>query len=192
VDDATHTADQVKFDEIEQISRSGPALQRAIVPRVPSESTSGAPARSLNWRRPPCPAAIPESEIPCPRRRISRAHFGERPRICPKRLPSRKFRTRSRFGIFALPRFLNVLGDGFVEAVPDRLCDLPRSMQEKLKRFAQVLRSILEAPADGVAFRLEKPHASCFLFADAYLNEMASPAASSRRVTNLCTPSASQ
>jgi len=101
--------------------------------------------------------------------------------ICRTRLPSTKFRSafriRRTFRTFRVS--LNVLGDGFVEAVPDQtlLTSLRTNARKTTTRFAARLLyvPILEAPGQtGVGrFGWKDQHASLLSFsADAYLNEM--------------------
>jgi CxxC motif-containing protein (DUF1111 family) len=202
VDDATHQADQVKFDDVEGVAdglgpiynaqscrechqnpTSGGASQitelrvghlgpgrRFLNPEIPiARGTEIIKGRSLVNDRAICPSAdFPDTEIQ-------------------ERVPESETVRTTRIS-------LNLLGDGFVEAVADQtLIDLAREQCKSTrgKICGQVLYvPILEAPGQtGVGrFGWKDQQASLLSFSgDAYLNEMG---ITSRlfpdEVTNLC------
>src|SRR5258707_8569116 len=187
VDDATHSADQAKFDEIEQVSdglgplynaqscrechqnpTSGGASQvaelrvghlgpdgRFVNPDIPiARGTEIIKGRTLVNDRAICPsAAFPDTEIQ-------------------ERVPASETVRTTRLS-------LNLLGDGFVEAVADKsLVDLAHEQctTSHGKICGLVIRvPIVEAPRQsGVGrFGWKDQHASLLSFSgDAYLNEM--------------------
>ncbi len=202
VDDLTHQADQVKFDEVEgladglgplynaqscrechQTPVSGAASQvtelrvghqgpdgRFHNPEIPiAHGTETITGRSLVNDRAICPnAAFPNSEIQ-------------------ERVPDTELIRTFRLS-------LNLLGDGFVEAVADQtLVDLAQRQCKSSHRkiCGQVLHvPIVEAPGQmGVGrFGWKDQHASLLSFAaDAYLNEMGiTNRLQPDEITNLC------
>ncbi len=202
VDDLTHQADQVKFDEVEgladglgplynaqscrechQTPVSGAASQvtelrvghqgpdgRFHNPEIPiAHGTETITGRSLVNDRAICPnAAFPNSEIQ-------------------ERVPDTELIRTFRLS-------LNLLGDGFVEAVADQtLVDLAQRQCKSSHRkiCGQVLHvPVVEAPGQmGVGrFGWKDQHASLLSFAaDAYLNEMGiTNRLQPDEITNLC------
>src|SRR5574340_1199680 len=153
VDDATHQADQEKFDEVEEVPDGlGPLYNAQSCRECHQNPTSG--GATLVNDRAICPnAAFPDTEIQ-------------------ERVPeSERIRT-ARIS-------LNLLGDGFVEAVADQTLIAIASEQCKTTRgkiCGQVLYvPIVEAPGQtGVGrFGWKDQRASLLSFSgDAYLNEM--------------------
>jgi CxxC motif-containing protein (DUF1111 family) len=202
VDDATHTADQVKFDEIEQISDGlGPLYNAQSCRECHQNPTSGGSSQvselRVGHRGPDGKFANPEIPIARGTEIIKGRTLVNDRAICPnsafssteiqERVPdSDKIRT------FRIS--LNVLGDGFVEAVSDKTFEDTASDQCKKGRrkiCGQVLYvPILEAPGQtGVGrFGWKDQHASLLSFsADAYLNEMGiTSRLQPDEVTNLC------
>src|SRR2546422_10473708 len=187
VDDATHAADQVKFDEIEQISDGlGPLYNAQSCRECHQNPTSGGPSQVTELRvghnGPDGKFQNPEIPIARGAEIIKGRSLVNDRAICPnaafpgteiqERVPdSEKIRT------FRVS--LNVLGDGFVEAVGDQtFVDLAREQCRKNhnKICGQVLYvPIVEAPGQTAVGRFgwKDQHASLLSFSgDAYLNEM--------------------
>jgi CxxC motif-containing protein (DUF1111 family) len=202
VDDATHTADQVKFDEIENIPDGlGPLYNAQSCRECHQNPTSGGSSQVTVLRvgHNDAKGKFQNPEIPINRGAEiikGRSLVNERS-ICPnatfpgteiqERVPdSEKIRT--------LRVSLNLLGDGFVEAVADQtLVDLAREQCKKNhnKICGQVLYvPIVEAPGTtGIGrFGWKDQHASLLSFSgDAYLNEMGiTNRLQPDEVTNLC------
>src|SRR3989475_4430554 len=202
VDDATHAADQVKFDEIEQISDGlGPLYNAQSCRECHQNPTSGGPSQVTELRvgHNGLDGKFQNPEIPIARGTEiikGRSLVNDRA-ICPnaafpgteiqERVPdSEKIRT------FRVS--LNVLGDGFVEAVGDQtFVNLAREQCRKNhnKICGQVLYvPIVEAPGQTAVGRFgwKDQHASLLSFAgDAYLNEMGiTNRLQPNEVTNLC------
>ncbi len=202
VDDATHTADQVKFDEIEQISDGlGPLYNAQSCRECHQNPTSGGSSQvselRVGHRGPHGEFVNPEIPIARGTEIIKGRSLVNDRAICPnaafpgteiqERVPdSEKIRT------FRIS--LNLLGDGFVEAVPDQtFVDLSKEQCKKShnKICGQVLYvPIVEAPGQtGVGrFGWKDQQASLLSFSgDAYLNEMGiTNRLQPDEVTNLC------
>jgi CxxC motif-containing protein (DUF1111 family) len=187
VDDATHTADQVKFDAIEQISDGlGPVYNAQSCRECHQNPTSGGSSQiselRVGHRGPHGEFVNPEIPIARGTEIIKGRSLVNDRAICPngafpmteiqERVPdSEKIRT------FRVS--LNLLGDGFVEAVPDQtLEDLAKGQCKKShnKICGQALYvPIVEAPGQtGIGrFGWKDQQASLLSFSgDAYLNEM--------------------
>jgi len=128
VDDATHSADQVKFDEIEQSPRTRPALQRAILRECHQNPTSGGSSQvselRVGHRGPGGKFQNPEIPIARGTEIIKGRTLVNDRAICPNAaFPSTEIQERvpDSENIRTFRVSLNVLGDGFVEAVPIRL-----------------------------------------------------------------------
>ena len=202
VDDATHTADQAKFDEVEQISDGlGPLYNAQSCRECHQNPTSGGSSQISELRvghRGP-DGKFQNPEIPIARRAEiikGRTLVNDRA-ICPNAaFPSTEIQERvpDSENIRTFRVSLNVLGDGFVEAVPDRaFVDLAKDQCRKShnKICGQTLYvPILEAPGQtGIGrFGWKDQHASLLSFsADAYLNEMGiTNRLQPDEVTNLC------
>src|ERR1700675_157209 len=187
VDDATHRADQVKFDEIEQVSDGlGPLYNAQSCRECHQNPTSGGSSQVSELR---VGHTGPDGKFQNPEISIARGAEIIKGRtlvndraICPNAaFPSTEIQERvpDSENIRTFRVSLNVLGDGFVEAVPDQtFVDLAKDQCRKNhnKICGQVLYvPILEAPPQtGVGrFGWKDQHASLLSFsADAYLNEM--------------------
>ena len=187
VDDATHAADQAKFDEVEQVPDGlGPLYNAQSCRECHQNPTSGGSTQISELRvgHRGSHGKFENPEIPIARGTEiikGRSLVNDRA-ICPsaafpvteiqERVPdSEQIRT------FRVS--LNLLGDGFVEAVPDQtLVNLAKEQCNKghHKICGQVLYvPIVEAPGQtGVGrFGWKDQQASLLSFAaDAYLNEM--------------------
>jgi CxxC motif-containing protein (DUF1111 family) len=187
VDDATHQADQAKFDEIEQVSDGlGPLYNAQSCRECHQNPTSGGTSQVAELRvghlGPDHRFQNPDIPIAHGTETISGRTLVNDRSICPsgafpsteiqEHVPdSEKIRTtRSSLGL---------LGDGFVEAVADQtLVELARKQckEKHHKVCGQVLYvPIVEAPGEtGVGrFGWKDQHASLLSFSgDAYLNEM--------------------
>ena len=187
VDDATHTADQVKFDEIEQLTDGlGPLYNAQSCRECHQNPTSGASSQVSELRvghngphgqfeTPSIPIAHGTEVI------TGRSLVNDRA-ICPNAaFPDKEIQERvpdtETIRTFRLS--LNLLGDGFVEAVADQsLTDLAKQQCKSShgKICGQVLLvPVVEAPGQmGVGrFGWKDQHASLLSFSgDAYLNEM--------------------
>ncbi len=188
VDDATtHQADQTKFDEVEAISDGlGPLYNAQSCRECHQNPVSGAASQVSelrvghtgpdgHFRNPEIPIAHGTETI------TGRSLVNDRA-ICPSgAFPNTEIQERvpqtETIRTFRLS--LNLLGDGFVEAVADQtLVDLAEQQCKSSHRkiCGQVLRvPIVEAPGQmGVGrFGWKDQHASLLSFsADAYLNEM--------------------
>src|SRR6266446_3364130 len=202
VDDATHAADQAKFDETEALDDGlGPLYNTQSCRECHQNPASGGPSQVAELR---VGHAGPRGEFVNPEMPIARGTEIIKGRslvndraICPnaafpgteiqERVPdSEKIRT------FRVS--VNVLGDGFVEAVPDQtFVDLAKDQCKKNhnKICGQVRYvPIVEAPGQtGVGlFGWKDQHASLLSFSgDAYLNEMGiTNRLQPDEVTNLC------
>jgi CxxC motif-containing protein (DUF1111 family) len=186
-DDATHQADQVKFDEVEQLSDGlGPLYNAQSCRECHQNPVSGGASQVSelrvahrgpdgHYRNPEIPIAQGAEII------TGRSLVNDRA-ICPNgAFPSTEIQERvpDTETIRTLRISLNLLGDGFVEAVSDHtLVDLAEQQCKASHRkiCGQVLRvPIVEAPGQmGVGrFGWKDQHASLLSFAgDAYLNEM--------------------
>jgi len=202
VDDATHTADQVKFDEIEQLTDGlGPLYNAQSCRECHQNPTSGASSQVSELRvghngphgqfeTPSIPIAHGTEVI------TGRSLVNDRA-ICPNAaFPDKEIQERvpdtETIRTFRLS--LNLLGDGFVEAVADQsLTDLAKQQCKSShgKICGQVLFvPVVEAPGQmGVGrFGWKDQHASLLSFAgDAYLNEMGiTNRLQPDEVTNIC------
>lgn len=187
VDDATHSADKVKFDEVESISDGlGPLYNAQSCRECHQSPVSGGGSQVSELRvghndahgrfeTPSIPIAHGTETI------TGRSLINDRA-ICPsgafptteiqERVPQSEFIRTFRLSI-------SVLGDGYVEALADQtFYDLARRQcQSSHKKICgQVLNvPILEAPGQMAVGRFgwKDVHASLLSFAaDAYLNEM--------------------
>lgn len=187
VDQATHTADQAKFDEIEQISDGlGPIYNAQSCRECHQNPVSGAISQiselRVGHRGPKGEFENPAIPIDDGKAVITGRTLVNDRAICPnaqfpniqlqERVPdSETIRTRR--------MALNLLGDGFVEAVPDKtLLDIARrqcgSTHGRICGQA-IYVPILEAPGKTAVGRFgwKDQHASVLSFSgDAYLNEM--------------------
>jgi CxxC motif-containing protein (DUF1111 family) len=186
-DDATHQADQVKFDEVEGLADGlGPLYNAQSCRECHQNPTSGGPSQITElrvghrgpdgrFRNPEIPIAHGAETI------IGRSLVNLRA-ICPsgafpnteiqERVPDTETIRTTRIS-------LNLLGDGFIEAVADQtLINLSHDQCKALhgKVCGQVLYvPIVEAPGQtGVGrFGWKDQQASLLSFSgDAYLNEM--------------------
>lgn len=187
VDDATHQADQTKFDEVEQISDGlGPLYNAQSCRECHQSPVSGGASQVTElrvghngpdgrFRTPDIPIAHGAETI------TGRSLVNDRA-ICPNAaFPDKEIQERAPESetIRTFRLSLSVLGDGFVEAVADQtLVDLSKKQCKSShgKICGQVLYvPIVEAPGKmGVGrFGWKDQHASLLSFAgDAYLNEM--------------------
>jgi CxxC motif-containing protein (DUF1111 family) len=187
VDDATHTADQVKFDEIEQLADGlGPLYNAQSCRECHQSPVSGASSQVTELRvghngphgqfeTPSIPIAHGTEVL------TGRSLVNDRA-ICPNAaFPDKEIQERvpDTENIRTFRLSLNLLGDGFVEAVADQsLTDLAKQQCKNShgKICGQVLFvPVVEAPGQmGVGrFGWKDQHASLLSFAgDAYLNEM--------------------
>ncbi len=202
VDDATHQADQAKFEAVEQIADGLGPLYNAQSCRECHQNPVVGGASQVSELRvghigPDGRFVTPDIPIAHGAEIISGRSLVNDRAICPngafpdKEIQERVPRTET---IRTLRISLNLLGDGFVEAVADQaLIDLSKEQCKGShgKICGQVLKvPIVEAPGEmGVGrFGWKDQHASLLSFAgDAYLNEMGitnrlQPA----EVTNLC------
>jgi CxxC motif-containing protein (DUF1111 family) len=186
-DDATHQADQMKFEEVEQLSDGlGPLYNAQSCRECHQSPVSGAASQVTELRvghqgrdgrflNPEIPIAHGAEVI------TGRSLVNDRA-ICPNgAFPNNEIQERvpetDTIRTFRLS--LNLLGDGFVEAVADQtLVDLADQQCKSShgKICGQILRvPIVEAPGQmGVGrFGWKDQHASLLSFSgDAYLNEM--------------------
>ena len=187
VDDATHQADQTKFEETEQISDGlGPLYNAQSCRECHQNPVSGGASQvgelrvghlgpDGHFRTPDIPIADGAQVI------SGRSLVNDRA-ICPNAaFPAEEIQERvpETETIRAFRISVNLLGDGFVEAIPDQtLIELSKQQCKSShgKICGQVLYvPIVEAPGQmGVGrFGWKDQHASLLSFAgDAYLNEM--------------------
>jgi CxxC motif-containing protein (DUF1111 family) len=202
VDDATHQADQAKFEEVEQLSDGlGPLYNAQSCRECHQSPVSGAASQITelrvghngpdgHFRNPEIPIAHGTEVI------AGRSLVNDRA-ICPNAaFPSNEIQERvpdtETIRTFRLS--LNLLGDGFVEAVADQtLIDLAQKQckSSHKKICGQILQvPIVEAPGQMSVGRFgwKDQHASLLSFAaDAYLNEMGiTNRLQPDEVTNLC------
>jgi CxxC motif-containing protein (DUF1111 family) len=187
VDDATHQADQTKFEEVEQLSDGlGPLYNAQSCRECHQSPVSGAASQVTelrvghqgpdgHFRNPEIPIAHGAEVI------AGRSLVNDRA-VCPNAaFPNNEIQERvpeiETIRTFRLS--LNLLGDGFVEAVADQtLIDLAQQQCKSSHRkiCGQVLQvPIVEAPGQMSVGRFgwKDQHASLLSFAgDAYLNEM--------------------
>jgi CxxC motif-containing protein (DUF1111 family) len=202
VDDATHQADQAKFDEFEQIPDGlGPLYNAQSCRECHQNPVSGAASQVSELRvghnGPDGHFRTPDILIAHGAEVISGRSLVNDRAICPNAaFPDKEIQERvpETETIRAFRLSLNLLGDGFVEAVADQtLIDLSKQQCKSShgKICGQVLNvPIVEAPGQmGVGrFGWKDQHASLLSFsADAYLNEMGiTSRLQPTEVTNLC------
>src|ERR1700692_425417 len=201
-DDATHQADQTKFEEVEQLSDGlGPLYNAQSCRECHQTPVSGAASQVTelrvghqgpdgHFRTPDIPIAHGAEAI------TGRSLVNDRA-ICPNAaFPDKEIQERvpetETIRTFRLS--LNLLGDGFVEAVADQsLIDLAK--QQCKSSHGKICGQILYVPVVeasgqmGVGrFGWKNQHASLLSFAgDAYLNEMGiTNRLQPNEVTNLC------
>jgi len=202
VDDATHAVDQAKFDEIEQISEGlGPLYNAQSCRECHQNPTSGGSSQvgelRVGHRRPGGKFENPEIPINRGAEIIKGRSLVNDRAICPNAtFPGTEIQERvldsEHLRTFRVS--VNLLGDGFVEAVADQtFVDLAKDQcrKNRNKICGQVLYvPIVEAPGQtGVGrFGWKDQHASLLSFsADAYLNEMGiTSRLQPDEVTNLC------
>jgi CxxC motif-containing protein (DUF1111 family) len=186
-DDASHQADQTKFEEVEQLSDGlGPLYNAQSCRECHQSPVSGAASQVTELRvghqGPEGHFRNPEIPIAHGAEVISGRSLVNDRAICPnaafhdKEIQERVPETET---IRTLRLSLNLLGDGFVEAVADQtLVDLAAQQCKSSHRkiCGQVLQvPIVEAPGQMSVGRFgwKDQHASLLSFAgDAYLNEM--------------------
>jgi len=202
VDDATHTADQAKFDEIEAVSDGlGPLYNAQSCRECHQNPTSGGSSQVTELRvgHNDAKGAFQNPEIPINHGAEiikGRSLINDRA-ICPSgAFPSTEIQEHvpdsEKVRTFRVS--LNVLGDGFVEALSDQtLLDIAKDQCKKNhgRICGQALYvPIVEAPGKtGIGrFGWKDQQASLLSFsADAYLNEMGiTSRLQPDEVTNLC------
>ena len=202
VDDATHQADQTKFEEVEQITDGlGPLYNAQSCRECHQNPVSGAASQVTELRvghnGPDGRFRTPEIPIAHGAEVITGRSLVNDRAICPNAaFPDKEIQERvpETETIRTFRISLNVLGDGFVEAVADQtLVDLSKQQCKSShgKICGQVLYvPIVEAPGQmGVGrFGWKDQHASLLSFAgDAYLNEMGiTSRLQPNEVTNIC------
>jgi CxxC motif-containing protein (DUF1111 family) len=186
-DDTTHQADQTKFDEVEQLSDGlGPLYNAQSCRECHQSPVSGASSQVTELRvghqGPEGHFRTPEIPIAHGAEVISGRSLVNDRAICPNAaFPDNEIQERvpetETIRTFRLS--LNLLGDGFVEALADQtLIDLAQQQCKSSHRkiCGQILQvPIVEAPGQmGVGrFGWKDQQASLLSFAgDAYLNEM--------------------
>ncbi|MCU1268980.1 MAG: thiol oxidoreductase-like protein [Acidobacteriaceae bacterium] len=186
-DDTTHQADQTKFEEVEQLSDGlGPLYNAQSCRECHQNPVSGASSQVTELRvghqGPEGHFRTPEIPIAHGAEVISGRSLVNDRAICPNAaFPDKEIQERvpetETIRTFRLS--LNLLGDGFVEAVADQtLIDLAQQQCKSSHRriCGQILQvPIVEAPGQmGVGrFGWKDQQASLLSFAgDAYLNEM--------------------
>ncbi len=202
VDDATHATDQAKFEETEAIADGlGPLYNAQSCRECHQNPTSGGSSQvselRVGHRGPDGKFVNPEIPIARGTEIIKDRSLVNDRAICPNAaFPSTEIQERvpdtEKIRTFRVS--VNLLGDGFVEAVPDQtFADLAREQCKKShnKICGQVLYvPIVEAPGQtGVGrFGWKDQHASLLSFSgDAYLNEMGiTNRLQPDEVTNLC------
>src|SRR6202171_5828899 len=202
VDDVTHQADQVKFEGVEQLSDGlGPLYNAQSCADCHQSPVSGATSQVTElrvghqgpdgrFRTPDIPIAHGAEVV------TGRSLVNDRA-ICPNAaFPDKEIQERvpetETIRTFRLS--LNLLGDGFVEAIADQtLIDLSKQQckSSRGKICGQILYvPIVEAPGQtGVGrFGWKDQHASLLSFSgDAYLNEMGiTNRLQPDEVTNIC------
>ena len=201
-EDATHQADQMKFDEVEQLSDGlGPLYNAQSCRECHQSPVSGAGSQVTELRvghqGPDGRFRTPDIPIARGAEVISGRSLVNDRAICPNAAFAEKEiqeRAPESETIRALRISLSLLGDGFVEAVADQtLVDLSKQQCKSShgKICGQVLYvPVVEAPLQmGVGrFGWKDQHASLLSFAgDAYLNEMGiTNRLQPNEVTNLC------
>ena len=186
-DDVTHQADQTKFDEVEQLSDGlGPLYNAQSCRECHQSPVSGAASQVTELRvghqSPDGHFRNPDIPIDHGTEVISGRSLVNDRAICPNAaFPNNEIQERvpesETIRTFRLS--LNLLGDGFVEAVADQtLIDLAQQQCKSShhKICGQILQvPIVEAPGQMSVGRFgwKDQHASLLSFAgDAYLNEM--------------------
>src|SRR5712664_2650172 len=201
-DDATHEADQMRFEEVELVSDGlGPLYNAQSCRECHQSPVSGAASQVAELRvghlGPDGHFRTPEIPIAHGAEVISGRSLVNDRAICPNAaFPNDEIQERvpetETIRTFRLS--LNLLGDGFVEGVADQtLLDLAEQQCKSSHRkiCGQVVRvPIVEAPGQmGVGrFGWKDQHASLLSFSgDAYLNEMGiTNRLQPDEVTNLC------
>jgi CxxC motif-containing protein (DUF1111 family) len=202
VDDATHQADQMKFEEVEQLSDGlGPLYNAQSCRECHQSPVSGGASQvtelRVGHRGPDGRFRTPDIPIAHGAEVITGRSLVNDRAICPnaafadKEIQERVPETET---IRTLRLSLNLLGDGFVEAVADQtLIDLSKQQCKSShgKICGQILYvPIVEAPGQMAVGRFgwKDQHASLLSFAgDAYLNEMGiTNRLQPNEVTNLC------
>src|SRR5207302_8079497 len=201
-DDATHAADQAKFEETEAISDGlGPLYNAQSCRECHQNPTSGGSSQiselRAGHRGPDGKFVNPDIPIARGTEIIKGRTLVNDRAICPNNaFPASEIQERvpdsEKIRTFRVS--LNLLGDGFVEAVPDQtFVDLAREQCQKNHKeiCGQVLYvPVLEAPGQTAVGRFgwKDQHASLLSFsADAYLNEMGiTSRLQPDEVTNLC------
>jgi CxxC motif-containing protein (DUF1111 family) len=202
VDDATHHADQVIFEEVEQLDNGvGPLYNAQSCSECHQNPVSGAASQVTelrvghqgpdgHFRTPDIPIAHGAEVI------TGRSLVNDRA-ICPNAaFPDKEIQERvpETETIRTLRLSLSLLGDGFVEAIADQtLIDL--SKQQCKSSHKKICGQILYVPIVEAAgqmgvgrFGWKDQHASLLSFAgDAYLNEMGiTNPLQPNEVTNIC------
>src|SRR6202171_5381693 len=202
VDDATHQADQMKFDEVEQLSDGlGPLYNAQSCRECHQSPVSGAASQVTELRvghqAPDGRFRTPDIPIAHGAEVITGRSLVNDHAICPNAaFPDKEIQERvpETESIRTFRLSLSLLGDGFVEAISDQtLIDLANQQckSSHKKICGQVLFvPVVEAPGQmGVGrFGWKAQHASLLSFAgDAYLNEMGiTNRLQPDEVTNLC------
>lgn len=202
VDEATHAADQAKFDEVEQISDGlGPLYNAQSCRECHQNPTSGGGSQigelRVGHRGPGGKFENPEIPINRGAEIVKGRSLVNDRAICPNAaFPGTEIQESvpdsERIRTFRVS--LNLLGDGFVEAVPDQTFgDLAKDQCNKShhKICGQVLYvPVIEAPGQTAVGRFgwKDQQASLLSFsADAYLNEMGiTSRLQPDEVTNIC------
>src|SRR3982074_3526951 len=186
-DDATHQADQAKYEEVEQLTAGlGPLYNAQSCRECHQSPVSGGGSQVTELRAghqgPEGHFRTPDIPIAHGTEVISGRSLVNDRAICPNAaFPNEEIQERvpetETIRTFRLS--LNLLGDGFVEAVADQtLIDLAEQQGKSSprKNAGQALRvPIVEAPGQMNVgkFGWKDQHASLLSFAgDAYLNEM--------------------
>ena len=202
VDDAAHQTDQMKFEEVEQLSDGlGPLYNAQSCRECHQSPVSGGASQvtelRVGHRGPDGRFRTPDIPIAHGAEVITGRSLVNDRAICPnaafadKEIQERVPETET---IRTLRLSLNLLGDGFVEAVADQtLIDLSKQQCKSShgKICGQILYvPIVEAPGQMAVGRFgwKDQHASLLSFsADAYLNEMGiTNRLQPNEVTNLC------
>ncbi len=202
VDDATHEADQMRFEEVELVSDGlGPLYNAQSCRECHQSPVSGAASQVAELRvghqGPDGHFHNPEIPIAGGAEVISGRSLVNDRSICPNAaFPDKEIQERvpETENIRTFRLSLSLLGDGFVEAVADQtLIDLAAQQCKTSHRkiCGQVLEvPIVEAPGQMSVGRFgwKDQHASLLSFAgDAYLNEMGiTNRLQPDEVTNLC------
>jgi len=202
VDDATHQADQAKFDETEDLGDGlGPLYNAQSCRECHQNPISGGASQVSELRvghnGPDGRFRTPDIPIAHGAETISGRSLVNDRAICPSAaFPDKEIQERvpNTETIRAFRLSLSLFGDGFIEAVADKtLVDLSKHQCESShgKICGQVLYvPIVEAPGQMAVGRFgwKNQHASLLSFSgDAYLNEMGiTSRLQPNEVTNLC------